>query len=320
MADAQLYPGAKWTPLGAQTEDRMTGHDIVCLHTMVGYLVSTDRYFRIYNGEGYAGTESHYGVGGKWGPDLGGGLDGAIWQWQDRAYTADANLYGNPTVISIETADNAPASADDIEPWTSKQVEAIARLLAWESSPAAHAKCPSTWACHQVGIPLVLIPDTKPGRRGIGYHQQGIDPWRVDGGVLWSKSYGKECPTRRRIAQIPGVITLAKEETMALTLEDAELVVNRLLAHKLSDAAGSVNNVLTTGFGRLSNTYDTLRESGAINSQLDRIEALAATPFDIDQLAAAIVAKLPVGTLTKADVQEACDAAVRARFAAGAGA
>ena len=41
------YPAAEYRPLGVQTEPRMAGHDVVCLHTMVGYLSSTDRYFRL---------------------------------------------------------------------------------------------------------------------------------------------------------------------------------------------------------------------------------------------------------------------------------
>jgi hypothetical protein len=210
MPEAQLYPGARWTPLGAQTEDRMRAHDILCLHTMVGYLVTTDPYFRHYNGEGFAGTESHYGVGGKWGPDFGQDLDGAVYQWQDRAFTADANLDGNYRVISIETADNAPKLPQDIEAWTPAQVEAIARILAWESSTAAHERCSGGWACHRYGIPLTLVPDSKPGRRGVAYHRQGIDPWRVSGGEKWSAISGKPCPTDRRIAQIPGVISRAR--------------------------------------------------------------------------------------------------------------
>lgn len=202
------FPGAEVRPLGPQTQGPMTGHDIVCLHTMVGYLISTDRYFRISNGEGYRGTESHYGVGGKWGPDLGGGLDGKVWAWQDRMYTADANLEGRARVLSIETADNA---ARPIQPWTPKQLESLARILAWESSREAHKDCPESWTCHREGIPLVLIPDTRWGRRGIGYHRQGCDPWRVDGGLRWSKSYGKDCPTQARIDQIPGVIARARQ-------------------------------------------------------------------------------------------------------------
>ena len=122
------YPGAAYKPLGPQTEPRMTGHDIVCLHTMVGYLSSTDAYFRTANGAGYQGTESHFGVGGRWGKDGTLGLDGTVWQWQDLAHQADANLDGNPTVISVETADNA---ARQIQPWTPAQVESLARLLAW---------------------------------------------------------------------------------------------------------------------------------------------------------------------------------------------
>ena len=40
----KTYPGAAYKPLGPQTEPRMTGHDVVCLHTMVGYLSSTGVY------------------------------------------------------------------------------------------------------------------------------------------------------------------------------------------------------------------------------------------------------------------------------------
>ena len=87
------YPAAVHKPLGPQTEPRMTGHDIVCLHTMAGYLSSTDRYFRAANGAGYIGTESHFGVGGRWGGDARAGLDGTVWQWQDLMHQADANRH-----------------------------------------------------------------------------------------------------------------------------------------------------------------------------------------------------------------------------------
>lgn len=244
------YPAAEYRPLGVQTEPQMSAHDIVCLHTMVGYLSSTDRYFRAANGAGYAGTESHFGVGGKWGGDAVAGLDGTVWQWQDLAHQADANLGGNPTTISIETADNA---ARPIAPWTPAQVESLAQLLAWLCAPATHAACPAAWTCRREGIPLSLIPDTLPGRRGIGYHRQGCDPWRVAGGVKWSDSRGKDCPTETRIAQIPGVIARAVEITqgddMAATPDeiaaavwaapmDGETMGNRLyFAHRRAQAA-----------------------------------------------------------------------------------
>lgn len=199
------YPNALYKPLGAQTEPVMRGHHVVCVHTMVGYLSSTDKYFRLTNGLGYNGTESHYGVGGPWGGDGALQLDGTVWQWQDRGRQADANVDGGFTVISIETADNAPGLPQDITEWSAAQVDALVALIAWECSAAAHAECPAGWDCRD-GIPAVLIPDTQPGRRGIGYHRQGIDPWRVSGGVRWSLSRGKACPGDRRIAQLTNVV------------------------------------------------------------------------------------------------------------------
>lgn len=202
---ASTYPHALYKPLGPQSEPTMHAHDIVCLHTMVGYLSSTDRYFRTANGAGYDGTESHYGVGGPWGSDGAANLDGTVWQWQDRGRTADANMDGNGRVISIETADNAPRFAADIKGWSAAQIDAIVDLLIWETSVEAHAGCPSSWTCHDHGIPRALIPDSKPGRRGIGFHRLGIDPWRVAGGEKWSNP-GKECPGGARIAQLKDVV------------------------------------------------------------------------------------------------------------------
>jgi hypothetical protein len=157
---------------------------------MVGYLTSTDRYFRISNGEGYRGTESHFGVGGIWGPDLGvaGGVDGSVWQWQDLDFQADANYEGNGEVISIETADNA---VRPIVPWTVAQINSIAYLCAW--------------LCKKYSIPPVLIGDTLPGRRGLAYHAQGAAE-RVQGGVRWSTTSTKDCPTTPRIQQFKGVV------------------------------------------------------------------------------------------------------------------
>ena len=218
-------PEASWKPLGKQKEPAMTGHDLVIVHTMVGYLHSTDTMFRA---GGYDGTESHYGIGGRWGSDASRDLDGVIWQWQDRGRQADANLAANPTAISIETADNAPVRAADIARWTPAQAEALVTLLTWECSAEAHAGCPSSWTCHGRGIPASLVPDSRPGRRGVAYHRQGVDPWRVSGGQRWSPSRGKECPGPARITQltseiIPAVRARQKGETMPLTKDDVRL-------------------------------------------------------------------------------------------------
>lgn len=186
------YPGATWDPLGPQTEPRMKAHDIACVHTMVGTLSGTSSMF---HQNGYGGTESHWGMG----------ADGRTLQWQDIAFEADANYNGNHRVLSMETADKGsgfPAWSDSNVPaWTPTQVAKLTDWLLWVTSKEAHRDCPATWMCHHSGIPRVLVPDTKPGRRGIAYHRQGVDSyptlymagWRQSGGELWSASRGKVC-------------------------------------------------------------------------------------------------------------------------------
>jgi catechol 2,3-dioxygenase-like lactoylglutathione lyase family enzyme len=147
-----------------------------------------------------------------------------VYQWSDTAYRADANLDGNPRVISIETGDNAPGLVRDIKPWTAKQLDAIVKLVAW--------------ICKAHNIPPVLIHDSRPGTRGIGFHQLGCEhsdgvgshaDFLVSGGERWSKSLGKECPGPQRIAQVKTIIVprvkalLAAPEEIdvaSLTLKD----------------------------------------------------------------------------------------------------
>lgn len=180
---------AKKRPLGPQTQARLRKHHKIILHTMVGSLWGTDSYFRQ---GGYSGTESHFGVG----------YDGEILQWQDDDYTADANLQGNDDCISIETADrgtgfpNWNTSGDNVPPWTAAQREAIAKIIARVAK--------------RHGIPIVLISNTYDSTKGIGYHRQGVDPYRKHG-EKYSNSFGKVCPGNKRIAQIPGIITRAKQ-------------------------------------------------------------------------------------------------------------
>lgn len=193
------YSKAQWRPLAAGSPPNMAAHNIICLHTMVGYLVGTDVMFKR---DGWTGTESHFGIGGKWGSDVTPGLDGTVYQWVDTAHQADANYRGSREILSIETADNAPAAVDDLAEWTPKQLDSIVDLV--------------VWLCRTHNIPPVLIPDTRPGRRGIAYHRQGCkhsegfkqpgSGWLVQGGVEWSTSLGKGCPGPRRIAQLRGIV------------------------------------------------------------------------------------------------------------------
>jgi hypothetical protein len=182
-------PGATYRPLGSnpQVEGTMARYDIVCFHTMVGSLWGTDNYFRQ---GGYSGTESHFGVG----------YNGEILQWQDTRYRADANLDGVDRVLSVETADMGtgfPAwGGENVPAWTPAQIEANAEIAAW------------VHVTH--GIPLRLIPNTAQSSRGIGWHRQGIDPWRCSTCERWSSSSGKVCPGNRRVEQMPLVVARAR--------------------------------------------------------------------------------------------------------------
>lgn len=183
------YKSCVWKPISG-TSTVAVRKDILCLHTMVGYLTSTWNYFNRSD----VGVYSHIGIGGIWGTDAGKNLDGVAWQMADTNYRAAANLNGNYRVLSVETADNA---ARPIQPWTPKQCNKIVEIMV---------------EANQVDdIPLVLIPDSKPGRRGIAYHRLGCDPYRVSSGELWSSAYGKDCPVDPRIKQIPGLISRAQD-------------------------------------------------------------------------------------------------------------
>lgn len=182
-----------WRPLAGDwdSQPRQTRYDLFMLHTMVGSLWGTDGYFRR---DGFGGNESHFGVG----------YDGETLQWQDTAYQAQATGAANSRAVSVETADYGPGfdkwnlnDPGQVPRWTDAQVEELARLAAW-----AH---------REHGIPLVAVPDSLPGRRGVAYHRLGIDPWRVPGGEVWSSSRGKVCPGARRIAQVPAVIARARQ-------------------------------------------------------------------------------------------------------------
>ena len=182
-------PGALWRPIPASTS-RITSYDILCWHTMVGSLWGTDGYFRKIA----PGVNSHFGTG----------PDGTIVQWVDTAFRSGANLNGNHHIISVETADlgaGFPAwntnDGSQVPAWTDAQLEANAAIAAWVHE--------------EHGIPLTLIPDAKPGRRGQGYHRQGVPGYMVAGAERWSNATGKVCPGNRRIAQIPELIARAKQ-------------------------------------------------------------------------------------------------------------
>ena len=113
------YPEAEWQPLDLDDPKPMARYDVVCVHTMEGYLKGTDRWFR----NGAPGTSSHFGVGGP----ADGELEGVVYQWVDTDTRAAANFQGNPRVISIETGDGGKPET----PWSEKQINALENLIAW---------------------------------------------------------------------------------------------------------------------------------------------------------------------------------------------
>jgi hypothetical protein len=185
------YRSCVWKPLNNRSS-RALQKDILCWHTMVSTsMAGTWTYFN--TGAGGRGVYSHGLLGGGWGVDARNGLDGVCWQAQDTNLRAASNLDGNWHVIAFETADNA---ARPIQPWTPKQCAKIVEVCV---------------EANQVdGIPLLIIPDSRVGRRGVGYHRLGCDPYRVAGGELWTSVYGKDCPTDARIRQLPALVDQAR--------------------------------------------------------------------------------------------------------------
>ena len=153
--------------------------------------------------------------------------DGRCEQYIDTRYCSTAALEGNPDSITVETWDGYPtgwANGSDVPRWTDPQMTTLADMAAWAHS--VH------------GVPLAPCLNSRPGTRGVAWHRQGCDPYRVDGGEHWSLSYGKVCPGDRRIQQIPTLISMAKadgttpppeeDDDMPLTDEDIEKIAKRV--------------------------------------------------------------------------------------------
>ena len=143
---------------------------------------------------------------------------GGIEQYVDTQFQAPAQRQGNYDCLSVESWDGYGVTwkqGDPVPPWTDEQMEAHVAI--------------AVFANQTHGIPLELLPDSRAGRWGVGYHRLGCDPWRVEGGELWSSSYGKICPGLARIRQVPEIISEARRRTgedMAFT----ELQEKRLKA------------------------------------------------------------------------------------------
>lgn len=192
-----IYPGAVFKPTtwGGKTKRNRQGRGI--LHVAVSERVSYPPF---------SGNTWHFYVA----------KNGYCEQYVDTDFCAWASVDANDDALSIETAGAATPAVVNSEPWTPEQCARIADIMRWEASQPG-------------GAPLELLPDSKPGRRGWGPHRLGIKHsagprpgWWQPGGEVWSSALGKECPGDAKVAQVPGIIAMARsgapmEDDMPLT-------------------------------------------------------------------------------------------------------
>jgi N-acetylmuramoyl-L-alanine amidase len=207
--------------LGRSLSTTPLTHDIICAHTMVGTLNGS-----LAHSSNPGETYWHFGLDAH----------GRLVQCQDLRYRSAANLNGNWHVIPIETSDRNEGvwpTAWEPRPWTQAQIAKIVQLFAW--------------LCVRFDIPPVLIPDSKVGRRGIGYHRQGIDPYRVDGGEKWSNSTGKTCPTDPRVGQLVNLVIPRVAELVRGGPTPPVQLGDGMFAYDLVTDSGSVQLVICAG-------------------------------------------------------------------------
>jgi hypothetical protein len=212
---------------------------------------------------------SFFNVSGRATPHFYVGRDGELEQYIDTDHGSSANLDGNHDCITVETWDGFPVTwggGGNGPPWTEAQIRTLARLAAW---------CNTT---HD--IPLVQLPSSRPGTRGIGWHRLGCDGnyedppggllgGRVSGGEKWSTSPGKVCPTTTRIRQVVNdIIPLAKNgggEDDDMALDDkvnaehtVKQVLNRLDRYMSNSAKreGALLKLLNTLPNKVADAVD----------------------------------------------------------------
>lgn len=144
------------------------------VHVIVGSLLGADSTFH-NNDPGQRG--------GRRSATWGIGKDGRLLQWCDTDDVSWAQADGNRRWHSVET------EGTQDEPLTAAQIEALARLLEWDS--------------RREGYPLAAVDD--PNGWGLGTHAMG--------GAAWG---GHSCPGAIRAAQRPAIVARAVQFRAAL--------------------------------------------------------------------------------------------------------
>jgi hypothetical protein len=276
---AVICPFADWRPLPEATSQPKIDPRTLVFHTAVGTLRGVENYFR-------TGTtiESHVMVGGPWD---GAALDGAIWQWMDLGRQADANRQANSFAISAETSDNAPQSADDLAPWSPKQLASLVRF--------------GNWCADRFNIPRRQCPTPTSG--GFGWHAMwsGTGFMLSDGTSPWTPSRGKVCPGSRRIHQLKTIVFPAIFAGRELEEDDmsaeAEAQIKRIHDGLVVPGTADVSQAFELLFNRVKSIERALIVPGtttaeeAFNLLFARVRGIEAAVEEIRQ--AVIVAEPP---------------------------
>lgn len=195
-------------------------------------------------------------------------VDGKIAQVNDTAIESGAQILGNPYSIAIENAGN------ENTPLTQYQIEANARILA---------------KAHLVhGIPLQLTG--RVGTPGLGHHSMG-----AESGVRWGHS---ACPGELIKAQKPAILARAQQIVAGIDLGDNMFLRTSNGSIYLA-AGGAVVQVLAAELGGISpQSWVTVPQS-----LVDRaIAASSGTAPTAAEIASAVVAALPAGTVDESTV------------------
>ena len=212
------YPGAKWRPISRNFTDRERSRtDGIILHVTASTAASQHGWFN----NPASGASSHLHIA----------LDGTVEQYVDLDKIAWTSGDGSARTIGIETAGTGSGS------WTKAQLDALEKAL--------------VWLCERYRVPVRLMGSSRSTERGIGWHRLGIDGnfpatgllagrAQRGGGEKWSKSRGKVCPGDARIRQIPALVERVKSQgdDMAITRDDADLIIDRFLARRIEHTPG----------------------------------------------------------------------------------
>lgn len=152
-------------------------------------------------------------------------------QYIDMDLQCWATAAGNASLVAFESEGGLGTEAQvNAEPWTDNQIEWAARIL-------AHLN-------RTEGVPLEIMPDSRPTSRGFGTHRLGINPWRVADGELWSSAYAKTCPGAAKHAQRIDVVNRARQYAAGKTPGGFLMALSDADQQHLIDMVGALHAVV----------------------------------------------------------------------------